>query len=174
MVRPNIQLPNLITLEDFHFVYRPNFEGRAEQYNNAGNRYFNAGIPDELGPLLLRDGWNIKQTKPGRNHPNPEEHVPEFYLEVKVSYKVRPPKIIFIRDGRHTPIGEDTVALVDTTEFETMDTVIRPVAYEKPEGGFGITAYLKSFYGTVEMDDLDRKYASTQVHTSGLTEEDDL
>jgi len=144
-------------IEGVEFVYRRNFEGRAERYNNAGDRYFNAKIADDLAPILLRDGWNVKETKPGANHPNPSEHVPEFYLPVKVGFQFRPPTIILIRDGHQTALSEEQVSLVDSLIFENIDVSIRPVPWSSPQGS-GITAYLKSFYGTVEMDDLDRKY----------------
>lgn len=160
-----------ITIEGLEFVFRPNFEGRAEKYNAEGNRYFNAKIPENMVEPLLRDGWNVKMTKPGRNHPNPEEHVPEAYLEVSVGFNYRPPLIVFIRDGRQTPIGENLVSLIDSTEFENIDVVIRPYEWENSKGK-GIKAYLKKFYGTVEMDDLDRKYAPLPPTDNGSDEEE--
>lgn len=156
MQRTQREIPN-ITIEGLEFVYRPNFQGRAEKYNDEGNRYFNAKIPDEMVEHLLRDGWNIKFTKPGKNDPNPQDHVPEAYLEVTVGFGYRPPTIMFIQDGRPTPITENLVSLVDSTEFESMDVVIRAHQWSN-EMGSGVKAYLKSFYGVVEMDDLARKY----------------
>lgn len=155
------QLPELplLTIEDLEFVYRKNFSGTAERYNEAGNRYFNAKIPDNAGAeALQRDGWNIKWTKPGPNHPNPAEHIPEPYVEVTVGFKFRPPTIMMIRDGKGTPITERTVSLLDSTEFSKIDVVLRAAPWQNEQGS-GYKAYLKSFYGHVEMDDLARKYA---------------
>ena len=154
MPRPT---PPPLTIENLEFVYRPNFEGRRERYNEEGNRYFNARIPDDLVPVLERDGWNLKYTKPSATHPNPDEFVPVPFVEVTVGYSFRPPTIIFIRDGHQTPIPERQVSLVDVTEFSNIDVTIRGYPWES-EVGQGVKAYLKSFYGTVEMDDLDRKY----------------
>lgn len=160
---------DLLTIEGLEFVYRRNFSGTAERFNDAGNRYFNAKIPDPvIAQALENDGWNIKWTKPGNNHPNPEEHVPEPYVEVTVGFKFRPPTIMMIRDGRGTVITEETVALLDSTEFSNIDVVIRPVHWQN-DSGSGYKAYLKSFYGTVEMDDLARKYAYL---SSGPTSDD--
>lgn len=162
--QPIKELP-LLTIEDLEYVYQTNFSGEAEKYNVAGNRYFNAKISTEIADALSADGWNIKWTKPGKNHPNPEEHVAEPYVEVTVGFKFRPPTIIMIRDDRPTPITERTVSLLDSTEFSKIDVVIRAVRWEN-ENGSGYKAWLKSFYGTVEMDDLDRKYAYLDAPSS--------
>lgn len=155
-------VPDLI-IRDLEFVYRPNFEGRQEKYNALGNRYFNAKIPDEqLAAALQRDGWNVKATKPGQNNPNPEEHVPEFYIEVTVGFNFRPPLIVFIRDGKQQAVGENLVGAIDSMEFDKIDVAIRPFAWSN-ESGSGIKAYLKSFYGTVTMDELAREYDTTPI-----------
>jgi hypothetical protein len=162
------ELPNL-TIRNLEFMYKPNFSGEAEKYNDAGNRYFNAKIDPEIAEALQRDGWNIKWSKPGANHPNPEEHVSEPYVEVTVGFKFRPPTIVMIRDQKVTPITEGTVSLLDSTEFSKIDVVIRPRYWEN-ENGSGYKAWLKSFYGTVEMDELDRDYAHLQP---GFVNQDD-
>lgn len=161
------ELP-LLTIQDVEYIYKTNFEGRAERYNEAGNRYFNVKVPPDIAEGLAKDGWNIKWSKPGANHPNPDEHVAEPYLEVKVGFKFRPPTIVMIRDNKATPVTEGTVSLLDSTEFSKIDIVVRPVWWEN-DSGSGFKAYLKSFYGTVDMDDLDRKYAYL---TSGPSEPD--
>lgn len=165
-----------ITIEGVEFVYRPNFSGVKERYNDEGNRYFNAKVPPEMVDVLIRDGWNIKYTKPGKTHPNPDEHVPEAYLEVTVGFQFRPPTIIMLRDDKPTPVTERTVSLLDATEFESVDVVIRPYAWSLDSGESGVKAYLKSFYGIVEMDDLDRKYAhlmSGDMSSSDISEVDE-
>ena len=40
-----------------------------------------------------------------------------------------------------------------------MDIVIRGRQWSNDMGGCGIKAWLKTFYGTVAMDDVQRKYA---------------
>lgn len=175
MARPGIpELPPL-TIRDLEFVYRPNFEGRQERYNKEGNRYFNAKIDNEIAEALARDGWNVKWTKPSQNHPNPEEHVPEAYLEVTVGFKFRPPKIVLIRDGRQTPVNENMVGIIDSTEFEKIDVVIRARYYEMDTGQKGFKAWLKTFYGTVDMDELDRDYnIDPPAETEYERDEDDF
>lgn len=149
-----------ITIENAKFVYRPNFEGREEMYNDPGNRYFNVQLPEEIVDAVRRDGWNVKETKP-RKDAKPEEiesFVPVSYLEVIVGFKYRPPTIVLIMDGRQTPVTEETVAMLDSVQFQSFDVVLRGRPWEAAFGS-GVKAYLQTFYGTVEMDDLQRKYA---------------
>ena len=172
---PIPELPNL-ELEGAEYMFRPNFEGRKERYNKEGNRYFNVKIPMEYAESLQRDGWNIKWSKPSAAHPNPEEHVSEPYLEVTVGFEFRPPTIILIKDNRPVPVTETTVKLLESTEFKNIDMVIRARYYDI-DGSTGYKAYLKEFYGTVEMSDLARKYAfldgGSDEPSSELSAEDD-
>lgn len=168
--KPARELP-LLVIEDLEYVYQTNFAGERERYNDEGNRYFNAKINPEIAEALARDGWNIKWTKPGKNHPNPEEHIPEPYVEVTVGFKFRPPTIVMIRDDRPTAVTERNVGLLDSTEFDKIDVVIR-ARYWENDSGSGYKAWLKSFYGTVAMDDLDRKYAHLYEMTSEPAEEE--
>lgn len=156
--------PDNIVIENAEFVYKPNFEGREERYNEAGDRYFNVLIPDNIVEAVIRDGWNVKHTKPGKEHPNPEEFVPRPFLEVAVGFRYRPPQVTVIQDGKETHLtvdekaGIDTVKFVDAMEFERFDVVIRGRNWEN-DSGCGIKAWLKTFVGIVEMDDIQRKYA---------------
>lgn len=153
--------PPNITIENAKFVYRPNFEGREEMYNEEGNRYFNVELPAEIVENVQRDGWNVKFTKP-RKTASPEElesFEPKPYLEVLVGFKYRPPTIVLIMDGRQTNIDEDTVGTIDNVELESFDVVLRGRPWDAAFGS-GIKAYLQTFYGTVRMDDIRRKYAN--------------
>jgi hypothetical protein len=166
-----------LTLEDARFIFQPNFEGRPTKFNaKGGEPSFNVIIPEDLVPALQADGWNLKWTRPGPTHPNPDEHVPEPYLEVSVSMEgYRPAQVLLMRDGRPTPLNSETVGLVDSTEFESFDVIIRPYQWSMDTGASGVKAYLKKFVGVVEMDDLDRKYnigASTSSTQSHVQEDD--
>lgn len=156
--RPIKELP-LLTIEDVEFMYQTNFAGVARPpYDEEGDRYFNAKIDPEIAEALARDGWNVKWTKPGKNHPNPEEHVAEPYVVVSLGFKFRAPQIVLIRDGRPTVITEKNVAILDSTEFEKVDVTIRARHWEGPQGS-GYKAWLAEFFGHVKMTDLGKKYA---------------
>lgn len=150
--------PDNIVIENAQFVYMPNFEGREERYNEAGDRYFNVRIPDNIVEKVTADGWNVKWTKPSKSHPRPEEHVSEPYLEVAVGFKYRPANIILWEDGKETPLNEQNCGVVDGLQFEKIDMVIRGRNWEN-DSGCGIKAWLQTFVGVVETDDILRKYA---------------
>lgn len=144
--------PNLV-IEDAKFVYKPNFEGREETYNEEGDRYFNVRIPDNILASVEADNWNVKWTKP-----KVEGVEPEPYIIVAIGFKYRPPVITIIQDGRPTDLSEQNAGIVDSLQFEKIDMVIRGRAWENASG-CGIKAWLQTFVGVVEMDDIQRKYA---------------
>lgn len=151
-----------LTIEDARFIFQPNFEGRDTKFKKGKDavRSFNILIPLDLLDRVQEEGWNLKWSKPGPTHPNPDEHVPEPYLEVEVGMgDYRPAQVVLMQDGRPTALNENTVGLVDSTEFSSFDVILRPYQWTMDSNGTsGVKAYLKKFVGVVEMDDLDRKY----------------
>lgn len=151
--------PDLV-IEGAQFIYNPNFEGREETYNEPGNRYFNVRIPDNIVEAVQADNWNMSWTKPS-SKATPQQiadHVPEPFLKVSVGFTYRPPTILLMQDGQQTVVDETTAGLIDTMQFENIDIVLRGRAWSNPSG-CGIKAWLKTFVGVVEMDDIQRKYA---------------
>lgn len=147
--------PSNLTIEDARFVFRPNFEGRKKPWETEDDpiqRSFNLYIPEELVEPLQSDGWNVKFTKETEDYPV------DAFLPVFVGFKYMPPRIVLIRDGKETLVNEDSVANLDQLEFESFGVVIHPRVWESAMGS-GVKAWLKTFYGTVVMDDLERKYA---------------
>ena len=162
---PNCPLPPPdITVQDAQFIYSVNFEGRPETYNEEGNRYFNLLIPDNILEQVQADNWNISWTKPK----DPDEQ-PRAFLKVHVGFKYRPPFVSVWEDGKETILGvepnpngpdHDTVKVVDKLTFDKVDVVVRGRAWENKRGECGIKAWLKTFVGVVESDDIRRKYAA--------------
>lgn len=152
--------PSNIVIEGAQFVYKPNFEGREERFNEAGDRYFNVRVPDNIVEGVVADGWNVKWTKPSKSATPQqiEDHISEPYLEVSIGFKYRPATIILREDNKETMLSEETCGLVDSLEFSTMDVVVRGRPWEN-DNGCGIKAWLQTFVGTVEVDDILRKYA---------------
>lgn len=141
-----------VTLEGVEIVFT-NFAGKEKQFNTLGDRNFNVILTDELAERMLRDGWNVKTLK---SREEEEESRPR--LEVKVSYKYRPPRIVLISSAGRTLITEDTCEILDSLEFSQIDMVVRGHLWEVGDKS-GVKAYLQSMYLTLEEDDLDRKYA---------------
>jgi hypothetical protein len=164
---PPRELP-LLTIEDLEFIYNTNFAGEHRPpYDKEGERYFNAKINPEIAEQLDRDGWNVKWSKPGQNHPNPDEFVPEPYIVVSIGFKFRPPTILLIRNDRPTVITEKTCGILDSTEFEKVDVTIRARYWQNEQGGSGYKAWLAEFYGHVRMTELGEKYAYLLDSTGG-------
>lgn len=155
---PLRELP-LFSIEGLEFVYKTNFAGEERPpYDDAGKRYFNAKIPDDnVARQMEAEGWNVKWTKPGPTHPNPEEHVPEPFIVVNIGFKFRAPTIVLIRDGKPTYITEKTLTLLDSVEFESVDIVVRARRHEVNGGGY--KAWLAEFYGHQKLSDMGKKYA---------------
>ena len=99
--------PMEVMVEDARIIYR-NFKGEAGQFNAAGDRNFCLVLPPDTAEEMTRDGWNVKSIEP-----RDEGDEPTFYLPVAVSYKIRPPRIVMIVDGKQTPLTEDTVDQLD-------------------------------------------------------------
>lgn len=146
---------NDVTLRNVRIIFR-NFAGSPTKFNPAGGKrtfsiLLNEAEAAELGGM----GFNVKALK----QRDPDEE-PAFHLPVEVSYRVKPPRIVFISNqGRkRTVIDEDTVSLIDYTEIEKIDLTINPYQWEM-ENARGIKAYLRTMYVTIREDELDIEYA---------------
>lgn len=140
-------------IEDATIIYR-NFKGAESQFNRAGERNFCAIIDPDLVDQFVADGWNIKTTNPREEG---DEGVP--YLQIKVNYDNRPPRVVMItNDGNtRTPLDSSTVETLDYADIQKVDLVAR--AYDWNVGGkSGRTAYLKTMFVWIEEDELEKKY----------------
>lgn len=130
-----------------------NFSGKEGQYNREGDRNFSVFLDDEMARVMLKDGWNVKEL-PGRDEDEPDRP----YIQIAVSYKSRPPKIVLRTSTGNTNLNEESVGILDWADMRTVDLIAR--AYEwDVNGKQGIKAYLQSMFVTIEEDALERKYA---------------
>lgn len=146
---------NDVTLRNVRIIFR-NFAGAPTRFNAAGGkRTFSILLNENEANELSSMGFNVKALK----QRDPDDD-PAFHLPVEVSYRVKPPRIVFISNqGRkRTVIDEDTVGLIDYTEIEKIDLTINPYRWEM-ENTHGIKAYLKTMYVTIREDELDIEYA---------------
>lgn len=141
-----------VTIEDARLVFR-NFAGREGQYNREGDRNFGVLLPNDVAQAMAEDGWNVKQLKPRE-----EGDLPQPWLQVSVSYKGRPPRIVLVTSRGRTTISEDLAELVDYADIEKADLILNPYEWVV-NGNSGVKAYLKSIYITIREDVLERKYA---------------
>ena len=146
-----------LNIENAHIMFK-NFSGKGDQFNRAGDRNFCVRIDDpDFARQLRNEGWNVKQLRP---RDGDEEGA--YYLQVKVSYKVIPPKVYMIAGKKKTLLDEEAINTLDFAEINTSDLIITPYNWEI-NGKKGVKAYLKTAYVTIEQDAFAAKYAEEEA-----------
>lgn len=142
-----------LEIENARILFR-NFEGKPSQFNAKGDRNFCVilDIDKETADTFKADGWNIKQLRPRE-----EGEEPEFYMQVKVNFNGRPPKVVKIKRGKPIELDEDSVSNLDDADIEHVDLIISPYQWNV-NGKSGIKAYLKTGYFTIAEDRFESKY----------------
>lgn len=147
---------NTVLMEGVRIIFR-NFAGKEGQYNREGDRNFAVLIDEKTAAAMFEDGWNIKQLKPRETDEGISEG--EYYLQVSVNFRGRPPHVVMITSRGRTTLGEDQVEILDWADITNVDLIIRPYEWTV-NGKSGIKAYLQSIYVTIDEDPLERKYSA--------------
>ena len=141
------------TLEDITIAFR-NFAGKEDVYNREGDRNFAILLDPQTADSMLRDGWNVKYLRERE-----EGDGQQAYIQVAVSYKNRPPKIVMITSRTMTHLTEDEVELLDWADIETADCTLNPYEWAV-NGKSGVRAYLHALYVKIEEDYLQEKWTA--------------
>lgn len=132
-----------------------NFEGKAGQYNAAGQRNFHLVLPEEVAHALMADGFNVKARPPREEGDSPFYHLK---VNVKMDSNV-PPKIYIVTSKGRRPLTEDMLSTLDWAEFANIDLIFSRYKRDWPDGRTTVTAYLQTFFGTIREDELELRYA---------------
>lgn len=148
------------TIEDARIIYR-NFSGKATMYNREHDRNFHAVLPEDVAQAMLEDGWSVKFKEP-----RDESEDGFYHIQIKVSFKNRPPRITTITSTARTMLTESMVEILDIVELTTVDFIARGYDWEA-NGKTGTAAYLQTMFATIYEDELDRKYAVSGIDNQG-------
>ena len=144
--------PQSVKFEDCRIIFR-NFSGKEGQYNREGDRNFALILDPDTAQQMLEAGWNVKFLRP-----RDEEDAPQAYIQVAVSYKVRPPRTVLITSKGRVTLNEEHVNVFDWIDIKMVDLILNPYAWAVGEKT-GIKAYLKSIFITMQEDELELKYS---------------
>lgn len=146
-----------ITFMDAQILFK-NFAGEERKFNPEGKRNFCLVIDDEVqAQQMFEEGWNVRILPP-----RTDDEVAKHYIPVAVSYRNNDsfPVCVYIVDGnQRTLLNEDTIGRLDHADIASVDLTIRP-RYWDDNGQTKIKAYLKTMYVTLNVDELDQRYAS--------------
>lgn len=143
-------------IEDARIIFR-NFSGEASQYNREGDRNFAVVLDDKTATQMLKDGWNVKYLD-SRDEDTPNTP----YIQVSVNFKNKPPRVVMITSGPRTTLNQESIGVLDWADIRTADLIARGYDWDV-NGKTGTKAYLKTLFVTIDEDELERKYALTEV-----------
>lgn len=150
------RVESVLEFEDAKIIFK-NFSGKEKKFNREGDRNFTVIIPDEEMAIRLKnDGWNVRQLRS-----RSEDEPGDYALQVTVSYKGRPPRVVLIAHGKQTVLDEQSINVMDYADIERVDLVVNPYNWEA-NGKVGVKAYLRSMYVTLVEDKFAAKYADME------------
>lgn len=148
-------------------LFSRNFSGKEGKYNPPGRRNFCVFIDDlHMAEQMKEDGWNVRFLEP-----RDENEERRAFVQVAVSYRNRPPKIVLVSSRGQTLLNEEDLNMLDWAEIENVDLSINPSHWDN-NGRKGIKAYLRSAYITIYEDELDQKYSNVPDSAMSSVTED--
>ena len=142
-------------IDDAHIRFR-NFSGAKTKFNPEGNRNFCVDIPLDAVEPLVADGWNVKYLDPRE-----EGDEPMPYMQIKVKFDFKPPRVVLVKSNGQVNLTEDMVSILDFADLRKIDIIVRGFWYDV-NGKQGYSAYLKTMFATIEEDELERRYSAME------------
>lgn len=148
-------------------LFSRNFSGKEGKYNPPGRRNFCVFINDiRMAEQMKEDGWNIRFLEP-----RDENEERRAFMQVAVSYRNRPPKVVLVSSRGQTLLGEEDLDMLDWAEIDNVDLTINPSHWNN-NGRTGIKAYLRSIFITIVEDELDQLYSNVPDSAMSSVTED--
>ena len=115
---------NTYSIENTRFAYRTNLAGDPTRSKYADDRRMATFIvPDELVDEMAANGVKIKQTRPGKNHPHPEEFEPENFVQAQAKFKNRAGEMVKFPPKIYLVCGDNEPRLLDEEDLELIDRI---------------------------------------------------
>lgn len=157
-------IPDVI-IDDARLMWR-NFDARPDKFNpDGGKRNFCIFLSPEDAQRMIDDGWNVKVLQPKE-----EGDTEQAYIKVNVSFKFKEPRCVLITPRLNpatgewidvkNPLPEQLVGMMDMVDIGRADVKLNPYIRPQADGSISVTAYLKSIFLTVAVDDLEARYAA--------------
>lgn len=134
-------------------VWGRNFAGKADKFTPEGKRSFCMFLSHDDAEKMKSLGWTVKYLKPREDGDEPTP-----FIKIVVGYKYRPPKMNLISSGGLAELDEELVDILDFSDFKKVDLIVEPYNWTF-NGKSGRTAYVNSFFGTLDESPLDLAYA---------------
>lgn len=148
-------------------LFSRNFSGKEGKYNPPGRRNFCVFIDDlRMAEQMKEDGWNIRFLEP-----RDENEDRRAFMQVAVSYRNRPPKVVLVSSRGQTLLAEEELDMLDWAEIANVDLTINPSHWNN-NGRQGIKAYLRSIFITIVEDELDQLYSNVPDSAMSSVTED--
>lgn len=149
-----------VIMEDAQIIFR-NFSGKEGMYNREGDRNFCVVLYPEIAEAMMEDGWNVKQLKD-----RPDGSPGDYYLQVSVGFKGRPPRLVLISSAGRVELGQHECDLLDWVDIRQADLIVRPYHWSV-SGKQGVKAYLKTLFIHQNEDYFELKYADVPLAEGG-------
>ena len=115
---------NSYVIENTRFAYRTNLAGDPTRSKYADDRRMATFIlPDSLVEDMASNGVRIKQTRPGKNHPNPEEFEPENFVQAQAKFRNRAGEMVKFPPKIYLVCGDNEPKLLDEEDLELIDRI---------------------------------------------------
>ena len=147
-----MQPTNLIRIDNTRFIYITNFSGDPERDRFGSDaRKASLVIPDpEQALAMLRDGFNVKSTKPREGEE--DDFIPTYFVDIKVNLDTAwPPKICLVTgDADPVSLDEDSIGILDKCRVRNVNVILNP--YQNKKTGRK-SLYVRTMYVEQNIDD---------------------